>query len=158
MVFQCLWSVFCLTFTTGTPHRVDIKSNTFFFLLLSHWWQICYQDFDVCKLFIAFQHLCFCWNDMLDWGFILVFFCTCCCKNFSCYLYILSTGKNYWLKEKRMSVSLILFFSTQDLRWIKMYAKLFAACLCWELCIICAPTCHSGADTFKVAILCSFST
>lgn len=32
-VFGCLWSDFCLTFTTGTPHRADIKSNKFLFFL-----------------------------------------------------------------------------------------------------------------------------
>lgn len=41
----------------------------------------------------------------------MIFFCTCCCKNFSCDLYILSTGKNYWLKEKRMSVSPFFFYA-----------------------------------------------
>lgn len=126
MVFQCLWSDFCLTFTTGTPHRADIKSNKFSFFfrtlfvtlmanLLPRFW---------CVLFIAFQLLRFYWNDLLDWGFILVFFCTCCCKNFSCYQYILSTGKIYWLKEKRMSVSLILFFYTR-FKMNKNVCKLF---------------------------------
>lgn len=28
-VFQCLWSDFCLTFTTETPQRAEIKSNKF---------------------------------------------------------------------------------------------------------------------------------
>lgn len=51
------------------------------------------------------------------------FFCTCHCQNFSCYLCFTSTGKNYWLKERMFSDS--FFFSTQDLRLIKMYAKLF---------------------------------
>lgn len=47
--FWCLWSEFCLTFTTGTPHRANIKSNfnffSFFSPFLLHWRSFCYLYF-----------------------------------------------------------------------------------------------------------------
>lgn len=51
-VFPCLWSDFCLTYTTGTPHsqrghQIEQISVFFFLLSLLHRWPICYQDFDV---------------------------------------------------------------------------------------------------------------
>lgn len=143
MVFQCLWSDFCLTFTTGTPHRADTKSNKFLPHppFLEHWWPICYHYFDVCKLFIAFQLLRFYWNDLLDWGFSFWFsFVHAVVTIFPVINIFWVLGKCIGWRKRECLFLWFFFFSTQDLRWIKMYANCFNACLCWEGCIICART------------------
>lgn len=78
------------------------------------------EGFDVCKLFTAFQ-ICFCWPDLLKFYFDFLLYTPL--SEF----FLLSIFYEYWEKllAEGKNVFWFFFFSTQDLRWIKMYAKLF---------------------------------
>lgn len=114
--------------TSQSRHKIKFR---YFFSLL-----FCYIDghfvtctFDLCKLFIAFQLFAF----LLKWSVRLRFhfgfsFVHAVVRIFPVIDIFWVLGKIIGWRKRECLFLWFFFFSTGDLRWIKMYANCFAAC------------------------------